>query len=1095
MANAVNVNALRGLLVHDERITADAFNSNLSTFSQAGASPGVPVPSRDTAMVLESAGDTVTGSSIEIQTVRAGGVSASPDGQIQPGAFALRTSSPQWMGWNGPLVFSGWSPLHTFASGAVANQYGNLHAVHTSTGALLTAAQRFSTAGTTRALVILRTVGASTTTTVIDSQLAVVANYCPTLVRIPDGKLVLLSTFATAAGFYTIRAWVSTDDGVTWTKSADSVIRDELDASTRTPRRLRACYSNGQILMLLAFRETSATVADSFVQYASADGGSTFARVQLVDNSVTLNDNTGGVHDIVANPSGSFLVIFCSSNRTTYGANSAVLTKVLPSAWVRWETVPSVQITQLSAPSANLTAGGQLSASTELCATVDDDGTVYVFAINFATGNQTQIAMSTADIFTDWIAVGTPSVITPDVAFSSGGLEWISGTVTSYNGTLRLVSQFDSATWPGQIGVSSFAGYASACVPWSSAAEASPDRMLGSRLTWAPYWLPDAAGWTLGSVGVPVVALNAGGFLDINAGLATTNNYTQAGPAIAVATTVAGFAEWANDTGTSQIRIFSSNGTQSYSLRVSYSGTTVSVLDGVSGATLGTTSVPSAGTLIQVRAFLENDGAVGRAVVYVGTGAGSFITLRPSLRVVNVNTLTNGGVVAAATSFAWGNFAQGTSRWYSTGWQAVPNASTVYGLALPAGLPGRPFSAYPQTVDLGTTIRATSGPTLAGDSWTITPRYTYGIANVLASVAPSPRQSWRSTDLTQQVLVWETDTTAANTSPFRGPLGALYLGNVNFRTATLEGRNAIGSWVSIGTIDMSAQASGLRWVRSSKMIEPDTAAATSAGYFWPHGILRGCRFVPDTTAAAGQTARKIGASSEGHWTDSATRRLRIQIENVAGMSASGTNGAIVHESGLLVWNNDPRYSAYRLTIPAQHTSESFFEIGTLVLGSVLAFGRRYSWGRSFDRTPNTELTTGRGGARRAQVYGAARRGVEFGWTDGTDVTSVRKGDASDYVLAAKIGGDAAATWFDAPLSIDGLVSELYGSATPVVYLPWIERKTLGTTYTASHPDLMLFGRIVSDVSVETVQGEEWIEGSAANGEVVRTSTIRIEEEL
>ncbi len=1095
MANAVTVNALRGLLVHDERITAGAFNSNLSMFSQAGASPGVPVPGRDTAMVLESGGETVAASSIEVQTVRAGGVSASPDGQIQPGAFALRTSSPQWLGWNGPLVFSGWSPLHTFASGAVANQYGNLHSVHSEAGTLLTAAQRFSTAGTTRALVILRTVGSVTTTIIVDSQLSVVANYCPALVRMPDGKLLLLSTVTTAASLYTVRAWVSTDDGATWTKSADSVIRDELDAVAQTPRRLRACYSNGQILMVLAYRETTAAVADTFAQYASADGGSTFALVQMVDNTIATNVDTGGVHDIVANPSGSFLVVFCGSSRNTWGANSAVVSKVLPSAWVRWSTAVSVQIPELDAPSANLTVGGQLSTSTELCATVDEDGTVYVFAIDFATGNQTQAVMSTADIFTDWVALGVASVTTPNVAFSAGGQEWIAGTISAFNGTLRLVSQFDSAAWPGQIGVSSFAGYASACVPWRSAAEASPDRLLGSRLTWAPYWLPDAAGWTLGTVGAPVVALNAGGYLDVSTGIATTNSYTQAGPAIAVSNTVAGFAEWANDTGTSQIRLFSSNGTQSYSLRVSYSGTTVSVLDGVSGATLGTTSVPSAGTIIQVRAFLENDGAAGRAVVYVGTGVGSFITLRPALRVVNVNTLTNGGVVAASTSFSWGNFAQGASRWYSTGWQAVSYASSVYGLALPAGLPGRPFSAYPQTLDFGTTVRATSGPTLAGDSWTITPRYTYGIANVLASVAPSPRQSWRSTDLTQQVLVWETDTTAANVSPFRGPLGALYLGNCNFRTATLEGRNAIGSWVSIGTIDMSAQASGLRWVRSSKMVEPDTAAATSAGYFWAHGILRGCRFVPDTTAAAGQTARKIGASSEGHWTNSATRRLRLQLDNATGVSASGTNGAIVHESGLLVWNNDPRYSAYRLTIPTQHTSEAFFEIGALVLGSVLAFGRRYSWGRSFDRTPNTELTTGRGGARRAQVYGAARRGVEFGWTDGTDLTSVRKGDASDYVLAAKSGGDAAATWYDAPLSIDGLVSELYGSATPVVYLPWIERKTLGTTYTASHPDLMLFGRIVSDVSVETVQGEEWIEGSAANGEVVRTSTIRIEEEL
>jgi hypothetical protein len=79
--------------------------------------------------------------------------------------------------------------------------------------------------------------------------------------------------------------------------------------------------------------------------------------------------------------------------------------------------------------------------------------------------------------------------------------------------------------------------------------------------------------------------------------------------------------------------------------------------------------------------------------------------------------------------------------------------------------------------------------------------------------------------------------------------------------------------------------------------------------------------------------------------------------------------------------------------------------------------------------------------------------------------------------------------------MEGLVRELYGSQMPVVYLPWIERQALGTVYTASHPDLMMYGRIVSDVSIETVQGEEWIASGAANGEVVRTSVIRLEEEV
>jgi hypothetical protein len=532
---------------------------------------------------------------------------------------------------------------------------------------------------------------------------------------------------------------------------------------------------------------------------------------------------------------------------------------------------------------------------------------------------------------------------------------------------------------------------------------------------------------------------------------------------------------------------------------VRYSGTTVDVLDSNGGATLATTTV-TAGIKIHVRAFLENNGATGcNAVVYLSTSAGGLATLRPATRICNVSTVSDAGVTAAATSITWGQFNQANaaeSNWYGVGWQAVAGVSSVYNLTLPTDLPGRPFSAYPQLLAFGMSARAVAGPTLVGDEWTITPRHDYAVENVLASVAPSPRQTWRSTAATQQILTWVIETGAGAVTPLRGPLGALYLGGCNFRTATLEGRNGAGAFVTIGTIDMSASSAPLRWTRAGTMIEPDTTAATSAGYFWANGILRGARFVPDTTAAAGLTAKAISSSSEGGWTNLAGRKLRLEVANTSGLGSSGTSGAIVHRSGVLVWNNDPRYNAYRLTIPAQHTVESYFEIGTLVLGHVMAFGRRYSWGRTMQTAANTTLTTGRSGARRAQNFGPARRSVEFGWTDGTDVSAVRTGTPADYVLAAASGGgEAAATWYDAPLSMDGLVRELYGSATPVVYLPWIERKALGTVYQASHPDLMLFGRIVSDVSIETVQGEEWLSADGATGEVVRTSSIRLEEEV
>jgi hypothetical protein len=53
---------------------------------------------------------------------------------------------------------------------------------------------------------------------------------------------------------------------------------------------------------------------------------------------------------------------------------------------------------------------------------------------------------------------------------------------------------------------------------------------------------------------------------------------------------------------------------------------------------------------------------------------------------------------------------------------------------------------------------------------------------------------------------------------------------------------------------------------------------------------------------------------------------------------------------------------------------------------------------------------------------------------------------------------------------------------------------LNTAQMVVHDDLHLYGRIVSDVSIETVQGREW-DGKGNTGEMVRTSSIRLEEEL
>jgi len=124
--------------------------------------------------------------------------------------------------------------------------------------------------------------------------------------------------------------------------------------------------------------------------------------------------------------------------------------------------------------------------------------------------------------------------------------------------------------------------------------------------------------------------------------------------------------------------------------------------------------------------------------------------------------------------------------------------------------------------------------------------------------------------------------------------------------------------------------------------------------------------------------------------------------------------------------------------------------------------------------------------------------VEFGWTDAADQSAFgvdQTVSTPDFFYASSTGTpEAAAAKMDGPALMRGIVEHIEGASTPIVYVAHLPRVALGTTQMVVHPDLHLYGRIVSDVSIETVQGAEWL-GAGTTGEMVRTSNVRIEEEL
>jgi hypothetical protein len=1040
-------------------------------------------------LTLSTGGTHVNGTTVEVQTTRAGG--AVTTDAIRAGGFVWREAGGAWQGWDGPLGYAGFGTVHTWASGAGTDLYTYPHVLFTSAGTRLVSAQKTTSIGAVQTLRVHRRTQAGATSSIDIVSSAVAGQPLHScLVALPDSRVLLLAYYddLPSSGAQ-VRAYLSEDDGATWALQASACLPAYVDTTTTTVRRLRAAYYGGQVLLVLAVRVSAATVPDTLWQYASVDDGVSFALVEAVSGADADSVHTGGAHDVVALPDVGFGVVYCGSSRNQWGANSETLSKRLGSAYSRWTDITPVEV-GLLAPAMTLSLGNQLSDDTELCASVDDDGQVYALAPNSVNASRVRPARSSDG--QTWTVLGQALNLVHSLDF--GGERPASMTCAWYAGALHVIHSVDATTtYDAQLGDSVLSGYTAATLPMLPAVQDGGDFSAGSYSTWVPFWDPTALGWTATTIGAPTTTLT-GGAMQISAGLAEVRTYTHTrSTALTAAHTVQGLWEVDTDSGTATETILTAHSsTSSYRLRVRVTTTTVVAYDDVSGALLMTYS-RTAAEWVHIRAWASNLGATGRCTVWVDEVDGPYGISRGYVRMVDT-TLTDGGGGAAVQSIKLGQTGQGVSNWRYATWQASAQMSSPHQLTIPSELNGRDFSTRALTLSQGLTVRAVGGPAVLGDAWTIAARYGHGVD---ALESPSPSVTWQSANtLTPQVFVWETDTTAANVSPAMGSMGALYIAGANFRTATLEGRNAFGVWVSIGTWDASSGQSGLAWNRRGNLVYPSSTNPSTGVYWYPHGMMDSARFTFDTAAGP---VRTIQYQTEGAWTQQPTKHTRLAVYgDVSAVAISGTTGALMATGGLLVWNNDPQYSAFRLTIPVQPVAEAHYEMGVCLIGHVAVFGRRYSWGRSLTTEPNVDLRTGSSGRRTAQVMGPSRRAVEFGWSDavdqsefGVDMTTSQP----DYILGAStFTPDPVAAAKDGPGLIRGIVDHLNGSAEPVVYLAYLPRIALNSTQMVVHPDLHLYGRIVSDVSIETVQGKEW-DGKGNTGEVVRTSSIRLEEEL
>lgn len=449
---------------------------------------------------------------------------------------------------------------------------------------------------------------------------------------------------------------------------------------------------------------------------------------------------------------------------------------------------------------------------------------------------------------------------------------------------------------------------------------------------------------------------------------------------------------------------------------------------------------------------------------YIDTGFVGFFGSFVAWGHIDTGTATSHWRMVAAVGNDGGlSAAAGAKRdqWRSTGSTAAARQQV---LGRPLGQLGGqlgPVNAYPAVSLLSV------APT-AGSSTTVAPAYAYPVDHLDPVSSPSPRQVWRSTDTTEQILEWVFD--AQNESAGLTHWG-LYVAGANFRRAILERWDG-AAWQTWAQVDMGLP---ITYTRTG-----DTIQASSGSLRWtPQATVSGVQL---TTLIQ----RAVAWQRSGYGSDSQTR-MRARLEGVQPTDPAAGNGLVQFPQGVAASLSAEDVRRVRLRIPAsQPTPTGYYEAGVIAIGPIYALGTPEDFG-SGQTTLLDVQTQQLPGYRVRQRRSPPRRRWSLQVAE-SSLAGVRDGVAGYLApdgastLGIGIEGDTA------PL-LEGLLSQGLDAA-PVLVLPappQTESGNSGYTLTETRSDVLWWG---------TLQQVSWdnVVGVWGSDELQRIATLTIEED-
>lgn len=1049
----------------------------------AGPKPGTAVPSQSTAMAIVTSGE------IDSNFVTTATVATERSGQ--PGDARMRWNNGNGLlSWDAPSLVSDSEFIDRTTT---ANRYQRPHAVRVTDGRVAVSVTYD-----------LNTVGVWAQTEAGKwGTMATVENTgddtVSCLVQLPSGRLVCLYTYAVSTTRTQVRMATSDDGGTTWAVGSRDCLSSPLSKTSSAYPRIRAVYLDGMLSVLLWEQDTT----DTIYQYVSADDGATLSLVE------TFSTANRACPDMAVRL-GKIIVATIEYDSTLTSSTLVPRIRRLSSAAQPLSSATAVEA-QADATGNVMewgTFGGGIFSASECALLADDDGDLWLYGVDFdATSAREVIMRRSSDGGDTWSQNGASGLPT-----GLGTVLWYGNDTSTYprdlavtpeRGRAVMVHRFvaNPGTADDSLCVLYLGGWSNVGVPEDTTAERRAGQ-IGWEHCYLPFDLPSDIGglWARTVAGAGADTLTSTG-LQLTTAAGTDDIYysrtvTLTAP---IADGILREVEIVPTSGTYFQDTRISDTTNDFDVRVSVTSTSIVVRDRNAGADVISLTGLSLSNGVVVRVALDKPSGAwgansGRVRIWYRARASAYSLAGPT----STRTWVSGG---AATGLTFGAATTARLRFGITQNVAdvtVRRDSYTEGLYTSGNLAGsasgttrgRVISGPSSPIHLadGLRIHATSGPTVNGDTWTISPAWDYAPANVSPTLAPSPRRGFRTQlDNATVDLVW----TGVDIGWRTGDLLGIWLSGCNFPTATLyRDSSAVNK---VADLSLIAKA-GLGYTRSRGQIAP--AAGAALPFHVHENALTGA-----TVDLGGGVLRKVARNREGSWVNAAVTAqpgMRLDLESYDGADPSSGTLDLWMPGGLFLTETMQATDTLMLRITASNTADNDYRIGKIVIGRVRMFGKQYGRGRGLGWTPQVDLVTTQAGGRYGRVRAPRLRTMEFDWGDPVDLTGLHTStSAPDWITMGYSGADPVAS---IPGTAYTVAEELatIGASYPIVVLPSVKAFSAATTTAAPYADYNPFAAFYGRCVTETIRvdSDAGIGGQELDdpSEVVRVGRCVFEEE-